>query len=302
LALVCVAACNADPDQPAAAGTDTIGRAISTSVQPPRSRTLTSLAVEPGAQPAAGQGWRLLADEGVVGSWSSGLATDADQYDLLWDAIGLETGQPPVDFETEIVIWFGTVASSTPGCRPYVADVVVTEAPGRVYPREAGIDDELTSCAADANPHDVVLAVARERLPAPPFVVSVNDIAAAGGTQTEVAADLRQPGSAATAAELTTDLSVPDGPSFDFFNSRVVLLEGTHLASVEPVCEYTGFPTINATDWAATDPETARQFDQYRNFGIVEFEIVVEAAPRRLLVTSHGITVEYLPVDQPVTC
>ncbi|MBA2632151.1 MAG: hypothetical protein H0U86_04000, partial [Chloroflexi bacterium] len=77
-----------------------------------------------GPQPQQGNGWRLLAAERGVGqSYRTGIASDQASYETLWTDVGLPGEPPPVDFESEVVIWFGAVYGS--GCENLRLDDVV---------------------------------------------------------------------------------------------------------------------------------------------------------------------------------
>ncbi|MDH3190841.1 MAG: hypothetical protein OEM39_09440, partial [Acidimicrobiia bacterium] len=109
-----------------------------------------SLLPELGPQPSVGDGWRLLADEAMVGEpYRTGIAFDAESLAALWLTIGLNQTIPDVDFESEVVIWFGAVyGSSCPNLR--LDDVVVDGA--TIYALIVLPDNPL-ACTDDANPH-----------------------------------------------------------------------------------------------------------------------------------------------------
>ena len=95
------------------------GRAVCLEGQDPSQKP------EEGPQPQSGDGWRLLADQDETGdSYRTGIAYDETSYEELWSYVQLDGIPPPVDFETEVVIWFGEVhGSSCPRLR--LNDVVV---------------------------------------------------------------------------------------------------------------------------------------------------------------------------------
>jgi hypothetical protein len=102
-----------------------------------------------GSQQTSGDGWRLLADEPEVGDvYRTGLATDEASYRALWADIGLTGPRPDVDFDAEIVIWFGAVyGSSCPNLR--LDDVVVKRERALVH-AEIVLVDRPSACTADA--------------------------------------------------------------------------------------------------------------------------------------------------------
>ena len=61
--------------------------------------------------------WRVLADEHLVGgSFEVGAmtATASDQYHTMWAALGVESDEPAVDFDEEVVVAY--TASYSSGC------------------------------------------------------------------------------------------------------------------------------------------------------------------------------------------
>lgn len=78
--------------------------------------------VRPGPQPEAGEGWRLLGTDRTGDSYRTGVAITDEQYAGLWQQAGLDGDPPDVDFDDEVVIWFGAVYGS--GCEIRMDDVV----------------------------------------------------------------------------------------------------------------------------------------------------------------------------------
>jgi hypothetical protein len=127
--------------------------------------------VPEGPQPQAGEGWRLLADEPGIGRpYATGFAADPAAYAALWADIGLPGEPPAVDFDTEVVAWFGpAVSGSCPEIR--MDDVVFDGATATLHP-EIVLIGGARGCTDDANPHAYVVAVDRALLP-DRFTVSV---------------------------------------------------------------------------------------------------------------------------------
>ncbi|GAB2603977.1 hypothetical protein [Pseudactinotalea suaedae] len=149
----------------------------------------------PGEQTTAGSGWRLLG-EGLSGSaYRTGVATTADQMEALWDEAGLDGDPPPIDFATEIGVWFGAVYGGD--CPIRLDDVVVT---GDVLHAEIVIRGYPDGCSDDANPHAYVVAVERTMLPDRAFWVQLSADDPPRGEPEErtfVDVDLSEPGSTA---------------------------------------------------------------------------------------------------------
>lgn len=171
----------------------------------------------PGPQPQGGDGWRLLADEKQAGAtYRTGIATDEESYEDLWAHVGLSADPPEVDFQAEVVIWFGAVyGGSCPDIR--LDDVIVDERrePPMVY-AEIVLVDPPVACTDDANPHAYVVALERDRLPAGPFGIQLDASDPAQGSPEErilIDVDLSEPGAVAGPDDIRYDPSLPR-PSF----------------------------------------------------------------------------------------
>jgi hypothetical protein len=149
-----------------------------------------------GPQPQAGDGWRLLADEDEVGGpYRTGLAADQTALEVLWEAIGLATAMPEVDFQREVVVWFGAVHGSS--CPRLRLDGVVADAEQALLYAEI-TSFELGACTADAIGHAYVVAVERSKLPKGRFTIQLEGGERPAGVIAEeltiVDADLTVPG------------------------------------------------------------------------------------------------------------
>ncbi len=159
----------------------------------------------PGPQPQAGDGWRLLGHRKVGAPYRTGIAADRPSFKALWRRIGMPGRAPVVDFEREVAVWFGAVyGSSCPRLR--MDDVVVDADAAIIHPTLVTLD-ALGGCTDDANGHAFVVALERDRLPAPPFRIQLSaDDPPLGATKeiTVVDADLRVPGSVPGPGEVRT--------------------------------------------------------------------------------------------------
>ena len=150
--------------------------------------------IRPGAQPESGAGWRLLGTDRTGDSYRTGIATTAEQYESLWQHAGLDGGPPSVDFDEEVVIWFGAVYGS--GCEIRMDDVVF-DLDRQLVHGDFVIPGVHQGCNDDANPEAYVVAVERSALPEAPFDVQLDaDDPPAGAPEerTTVTEDLRPPG------------------------------------------------------------------------------------------------------------
>jgi hypothetical protein len=170
-----------------------------------------ALAPQEGPQQPAGEGWRLLADQDETGKsyWTS-IAFDDASYSALWDEARLRGDPPAVDFESEVVLWFGAVhGSSCPRLR--LDGVTVAEERSLVH-ADITMLDAGGPCTADAIPHAYVVAFERARLPAGPFAIqlSVEDPpAGVPEERTVVHVDLKEPGSTAQPDQITRGGAIP---------------------------------------------------------------------------------------------
>ena len=150
--------------------------------------------VRPGPQPDAGEGWRLLGADRTGDSYRTGVATTDEQYAALWQQAGLGGDPPSVDFDEEVVIWFGAVYGS--GCEIRMEGVVF-DLEQRIVHGDFVIPGVHQGCNDDANPEAYVVAVERSALPEAPFDVQLDaDDPPAGAPEerTTVTEDLRSPG------------------------------------------------------------------------------------------------------------
>lgn len=194
-----------------------------------------SALVPEGDQPSEGDGWRLLGHEQGAGeAYRTGVATTDGQLTALWAESGLEGDAPDVDWQTEIVVWFGAVYGSS--C-PVRLDGVLTQGPtlhGDIVVPGSG---PFSACTEDANPHAFVVAIERAALPGGPFVVQLDaDDPPPGAPQerTVVDVDLSAPGATASDEQLHLD---PDaGPQ------PAPVIEDGHAQLPEPGARYVWRP------------------------------------------------------------
>jgi hypothetical protein len=163
-----------------------------------------------GPQQPSGNVWRLLADEDQTGdSYRTAVAYDDASYADLWAAAGISGAPRAVDFQSEIVIWFGAVhGSSCPRMR--LDDVVVEPDRPLVHAQITHLDFGV--CTMDAIPHAYVVALARSQLPSGPFAIQLGEDDPPAGVpeeRTVVGADLSQPGSVAEPGDITRGGPVP---------------------------------------------------------------------------------------------
>lgn len=238
----------------------------------------------------------VLVDGEPVGEpWSSGLARDAGEFDALWVQLGLPDRAPTIDFDDNVVIYFGPAESSSCHFGP-LDGVSYDPATGRVFPvlpfEDPGVDGEERICTDDDNPHAIVVAVERSDLPTSGFEVWTDNLdppACCGSNVTRIAAGelyaavLPEPSSLRyseplpdDAAVFVNDLSLltpelfePVGipgpePQQNTRSASVVLLDGSEVAATGTIGDlpvdwdpsaYTGAPVDIGVDGAAFTDE-----------------------------------------------
>ena len=269
-------------------------------------------AVPDGAQPTEGDGWRLLGTDRTGHAYRTGVATTPEQYADLWREAGLGGEGPTVDFETEIVIWFGAVYGSS--C-PIRMDDVIIDTERRLIHGAFVMPGNPTSCRFDANPDAYVVALLRDRLPDAPFAVQLDaDDPPAGAPEerTTVEVDLRPAGSTASDDELSVEYLDDTGPRPpDLFEPGLVIEDGfSWPVRIDLTCSVDIIGPLNETMWRAIDPDLAGgpppAWTQDTNDGLAEAELFLTTNPARLTVTINGATVGYEPIpaaeDAAMSC
>lgn len=253
---------------------------------------------EPGPQPEVGEGWRLLVNEPQVGeAYRTGIATDPESLRGLWAAIGLDTPLPEVDFDTEVVIWFGAVyGSSCPDLR--LDDVIVD---GDLVHALIVLATPHLACTDDANPLAFVVAVDREKLPEGPFAIQLGPSDPPSGAPEErtlVDADLSVPGATAGADQVGPDPLLPSPPGLSWGDHlEPGFPMGPYLMNVHCGIEWLG--EFNGYMWH-TDEEAPDEWlglmtpDQN-----VPVSLLLSTDPEPLIEASAGgATVGYRPTDE----
>lgn len=249
--------------------------------------------VPPGPQPQAGDGWRLVLEEKGVGfPYETGIAWDTESLDDLFADIGLSRDvDVDVDFENEVVIWFGAVyGSSCPNIR--MDDVVVDG--DSIYPVIVNTDNAM-ACTDDANPHAYVVAVERTVLPESPFYVVLDpDLTL---ERLKVDADLRQPGSTASPDQVGPD---PDPPERQPDGSGTIIETGFPWEyTVDLTCRFENIGEINSFEWVAAEPIPDSWLEAAADAESVVVEVLLHEGPEPTLeVTFEGETVIYEPTDE----
>lgn len=250
---------------------------------------------EPGPQPDGGDGWRLLADEAPKGEpYQTGIATDAASLEELWARIGLDDSIPDVDFENEVVIWFGAVyGGSCPNLR--LDDVVVA---GATIYAVIVLPDAPVACTDDANPHAYVVALQRSKLPVGPFVIQLAATPVTSDEVTVVDADLSQPGTVATPDQISNSATLPD-PNITQ-SGDIVETEFPSPYRMYVHCGIEWLGELNDVNWR-TDQEMPSEWEPIGADQTIVVEVTIHGGnPPTAEVTRNGTTIEYQATTEPI--
>jgi len=266
-----------------------------------------------GPQQPAGVGWRLLADEPNIGEpYRTGIATDDASYAELWRTIGLPGDPPPVDFQSEVAVWFGAVfGSSCPNLR--LDDVVVDAGRALLHAEIVDLDAGM-ACTADARPRAYVVAVERLLLPAGPFAIQLRADDPPSGVPEErtlVRADLTPPGAVAGLDDIGFDPTLMEPEPFAAEPGGFVETGFPFPYRFSVHCGIEWLGNLNGVEWRTDVPAGAPDFvpDEWLSeinaaTGALTVEILLSEGPDPTLeATLNGHTVTYRPaLEDPPGC
>lgn len=257
-------------------------------------------AVAPGPQLDGGDGWRLLLDEMGVGlTYRTGVAWDTVSLVDLFAQIGMDPVDVEVDFEDEVVIWFGAVyGSSCPDLR--LDDVEVDGS--IVYPMIVNTSNSFV-CTDDAIPHTYLVAFNRDLLPEPPFMIQLGEQEPPDGVPEErtlATADLRVPGSEAAPGDVGSDPKLFDRRPRPEQSGTVIESGYPWTYEIDLSCGMESLGEVNSYDWEASSPlpETWLAATEGSNTVVVEI-LLHEDNPPSIEVTFEDATVVYEIADSP---
>lgn len=261
----------------------------------------------PGPQRPAGDGWRLLATEPTGQPYRTGIAWDAVSLGDLWAAAGVQAPIPAVDFESEVVIWFGAVYGGS--CPDLRLDDVVIDGAQRMVRADIVLVDPPGACTADANPRAYVVAVQRSALPAPTFAIQLSADGPPGGVPEErtlVDADLRAPGSVAAPEQVHQDpaLVQPDPRYVRSGDTIETDVSNLYVLSVRCGVEWLG--TLNDVTWRTDAPDGVADWvpAEWRSAAAMDasiiLDIVMSPGPDpTVTAAANGLEVVYRPATEP---
>jgi hypothetical protein len=264
-----------------------------------------ALLPQEGPQQPSGDGWRLLVDRVDAGSaYRTGIAFDAPSLAALWAEIRLADPVPEIDFEAEVVVWFGAVySSSCPRLR--LDDVVVNRERALVHARIVALD-AVGICTADANPRAYVVALERSKLPVGPFAIQLGAADPPAGVpeeRTYVDADLSAPGSIAQPDEIRPGEPLERPPTVEPGGFIEPGYEWHLLMPVDCGLEWLG--PLNDTWWRTAEvvgPAVPPAWEPAVDEGTIDLVILIsEGQPPTLTAAANGRTVQYVasPAARP---
>jgi hypothetical protein len=263
----------------------------------------------PGPQATGGDGWRLLAHaEGEGPAYRTGIAWDAASYAALWAAAGLQGAPVPVDFETEVAIWFGSVTGSS--CPDLRLDGVVVDRERSLVHADLVLLG-ATACTADIFPQTYVVALGRARLPRGPFAIQLNaedPPAGAPEERTVVGVDLSHPEAVAGPGDVHADPALVDPPPQAATPGDIVETGYETRFRFPVACGAAWIGPLNDTWWRTRDPAAAdgtlpvEWQARIARDGTLTATILVETDPARLRVTAGGRAIDYAAVPGEPDC
>jgi hypothetical protein len=123
-------------------------------------------------QPTPGQAVRILATDlwgDFESPFSVAAATDEEEYDELWQRVGLQIPQPEADLQRDLILFLGMAGSSS--C-PERFERLVVDDTSRVY-AEWSQPAAGQPCTDDLAAQGLLIAVLRSELPSEPFAFSL---------------------------------------------------------------------------------------------------------------------------------
>ncbi len=263
-----------------------------------------------GPQPQRGDGWRLLADQKRVGeSYRTGIATDQRSYETLWAEIGLKGERPAVDFNAEVVVWFGAVfGSSCPNIR--LDDMVVDEERRLVHALIVLVDPPA-ACTSDAIPHAYVVAVQRAKLPSGPFAIQLGaDDPPPGAPEerTVVDVDLSRAGAAARPGDVHPDPALSEPEVLE--SGSIIEPDSEYPYKLSVHCGIEWLGVFNELAWRTDVPDGAVDFippewkSKVGSDATIEVSLVLRVDPEPVIeAAANGHKIIYRPAtEDPPGC
>ena len=243
-----------------------------------------------GPQLEGGDGWAYLGEADTMPNTEyPRILADPAALSAMWGQLGIPGEPPVVDFEKQMVL--SLVVGHSGSCpRTRLDDVVVD---GRqVYAIIPTITDEM-GCTSDWVPRTYLVAVDRDRLPAPPFQLTAEE---GYGSRVEIVTDLRVPSSVpapgdVVPAEAAPSREVTPMPHFiepEFPSPPLI---------IDPACGVDYLGVINRVHWhRAEGSGMPEEWDAAIVDGLLDLELMMTPGPEPTLTAlAGGVELVYLP-------
>ena len=243
-----------------------------------------------GPQLEGGDGWSYLAEADTMPDTElPGILADLATLSAMWRRLGIPGEPTGVDFEKQVVL--SLVIGHSGSCpRTRLDDVVVDGT--RVYAMIPTITDEM-GCTSDWVPRTYLVAVDRDRLPAPPFQLTAEE---GYGARVEVATDLRVPGSVpaqgdvvpAEAGQVREVTPMPHFIEPEFSSPPLI---------IDPACGVDYLGELNRVHWhRAEGSGMPEEWEAAIVDGLLDLELMMTPGPEPTLTAlAGGVEVVYLP-------
>jgi hypothetical protein len=243
-----------------------------------------------GPQLEGGDGWAYLGEaDAMPDNELHRILADPATLSSMWDQLGIQEEPPRVDFQKQVVL--ALVIGHSGSCpRTRLDDVVVD---GRqVYAIIPTITDEM-GCTDDWVPRTYLVAVERDRLPAPPFQLTTEE---GFGTRVEIATDLRVPGSVPARGDVVRAEAGPVRELTPMPHFIEPELPSPPLI-IDPACGVDYLGEINRVHWhRAEGSGMPQEWDEAIVDGLLDLELTMTPGPEPTLTASAGgVEVLYLP-------
>jgi hypothetical protein len=246
----------------------------------------------PGPQPAGGDGWAYLGEaDTMLDSEYPRIITDVEGLNATWEELGIGGPPPVVDFDRQLALYLVTGHSGS--CPETRLDDMVVDGNllYAVIPSTTPMTEGL-ACTADWVPRTYLVAIDRDRLPAPPFQIAAEK---EYGARVEVTTDLQVPGSSPAQGEVNPAEIVPEREvtALPYW----IETEFPWPLIVDPACGVDYLGVINDVHWhRAEGAGVPEEWKEATVDGLLDLELLMTPGPEpTLTVSAGGVEILYLP-------
>jgi hypothetical protein len=257
-----------------------------------------SIIPAPGPQSSGGEGWAYLGEaDSMLDSELPRILADQGELATVWGQLGLEGRPAEVDFERQVALYL--VIGHSGSCPETRLDDIVVEADlmYAVIPSTTALTGGV-ACTADWVPRTYLVAVDRDRLPSPPFQLTAEK---EYGARVEVTADLRVPGSAPAAGEVSPAEVLPVREPTPM--PYLIEPEFPWPLIIDPACGVDYLGPINDVHWhRAEGSGMPEEWKAAVVDGLLDLDLMMTNGPEPTLTASAGgVEILYLPGSETET-